>query len=128
MSLMTWLKIGAAAFIALVIALHFVGDHATRKDRDDYKAAAAEWKRKAEGWKASYEAQKAIRAQEQVAATNAVTEANKSCQARVDQARRSAKAIKEIVYVEPKRDAAGCPVRSLVDPDRLRDAIGAPAG
>lgn len=122
------LKGGFILLVILAVFLHFRNDAAMVKDRDAYKASAVEWKRSAESWKASYEAQKSLRDQEANRASTAMTEANASCDARVAEARRSAKAIKEIVYAEPKRDPAGCPVRSLVDPDKLRHALGTPAG
>lgn len=57
---------------------------------------------------------------EAVAAVNATAAA---CDGRVARARAAASAIRSIVTQEPRYDASHCPVRQLVDPGQLRDAL-----
>jgi len=57
-----------------------------------------------------------------VAVDDAKTQADQ-CQARVDDARRSAQRIETIVERPYEVDPAGCPVRSTLDAASLRDAL-----
>ncbi|CAN5855382.1 hypothetical protein BH11PSE1_BH11PSE1_16410 [soil metagenome] len=50
-----------------------------------------------------------------------------ACVARIAQARRSAAAISLLTHKEPTRDPNGCPVRQLLDPRQLRDALRPPS-
>lgn len=79
-----------------------------------------------DAWKAAYGRSEALRARETAGARTAVSEAEAACVARVEAARTSARAIREIVAEKVKTDAKGCPVRGVVGADRLRDAL-APA-
>ena len=109
----------------------FFGSDATvsrlTKDRDVQKAQAlTNWR----AWKAekgAFDQSEALRGQEGSQAVRAVTQAVQACDARVATARRSTAAIAAITGKAPTYDANSCPVRELVDPGRLRDALGYPA-
>lgn len=58
------------------------------------------------------------------AATSALDEERGSCAARIEQARRSSARINDLLKEETHHDPTVCPDRRLLDPDRLRDAIG----
>lgn len=107
-----------------------VGAHAQieriKSDRDHWKSAATSWERAADGWKASFRKAEDLRSQEATRATAAVSDMALACNARVAKARQSAAAIAALITKEPKRDPQGCPLRALLDPRELRDAI-APA-
>ena len=96
-------------------------------ERDVQAEAARQWKGHALGWMASFHAAESIRDDERANARMAVDQLEGQCAARVDQARRSARVIETIVTKEPIYDEARCPVRSLVDPGQLRNALR-PAG
>lgn len=64
-----------------------------------------------------------LRVKEGRAAIAAVNATAAACDARVARARAAASAIRSIVTQEPRYDASHCPVRELVDPGQLRDAI-----
>lgn len=96
-------------------------------DRDARAEAAKTWEGHARGWMASFHAAEAVRRDERANARMAVDQLEGQCAARVDQARRSARVIETIVTKEPTYDETRCPVRSLVDPGQLRDALR-PAG
>lgn len=85
---------------------------------DNAKAAAA--------WELSFRSSEAARKGDQHAAAAAVTAANQACDTRLAEARRSTKVIERIVNAPAKLDASGCPVRGLVDPGELRDALNPP--
>jgi hypothetical protein len=68
--------------------------------------------------------EQARRAKESDQATAAQTKADQACDARVAAARRSATAIAKLMEPTDEKDAAGCPVRRLLDADSLRDALG----
>lgn len=59
---------------------------------------------------------------QQIAADDAQSQADQ-CQARVDEARRSTRAIETIVTREVPRDPQGCHLRPVVGSDELRDAL-----
>lgn len=95
-------------------------------NRDARAEAAKAWEGHARGWMASFHAAEGIRRDERADARMAVDQLEGQCAARVDQARRSARIIETIVTKEPTYDEARCPVRSLVDPGQLRDALRPP--
>lgn len=107
-----------------------VGAHSqierVKADREKWKAASVSWERAADGWKASFGRAEDLRDQEAKRAGDALAEAAGTCELRVAKARQSAAAIAALVTKEPKRDPSGCPLRALVDPRELRDAL-APA-
>lgn len=121
--LRTYLALGGAAAILVVGGLHFAGDAATQRDRDTWRTAARDFKAAAAGWEASYRRSEGLRAEEGQQANNAATEASSACDARIAEARRSARAIERIITKEPARDQNGCPRRELVDAGQLRDAL-----
>ena len=92
-------------------------------DRDARAEAAKAWESHARGWMASFHTAEAIREDERANARMAVDRLEEQCAARVDAARRSARIIETIVTKEPTYDETSCPVRSLVDPGQLRDAL-----
>lgn len=101
--------------------------YARLDDRHDVAVEAARrWEGYARGWMTSFHAAEAIRQHERADARQAVDQLSAQCDARVETARRSAVRIEHIVTKEPTYDPNRCPVRSLVDPGQLRDAL-APA-
>ena len=92
-------------------------------ERDVAVAAADAWERHARGWEASFRASEGQRVDDQENAAQAASNAAASCLNQIERARASARVIERIVTQEPTYDASRCPVRSLVDPDQLRDAI-----
>lgn len=125
--LRAYLALGGAAALLIVGGLHLAGDAATQRDRDTWRTAARDYKAAAEGWQRSYRASEDIRAAEKAEGRAAASEASSACDARVAEARRSARAIERIVTKEPARDQNGCPRRDLVPADWLSDALKAPA-
>lgn len=95
--------------------------------RDDWRKAAEGWQASALGWQSSFRDSEALREREGGRALVAVNEAEASCQARITEARRAGRAIAEIVHAPVANDDAGNPVRGVVDPGVLRDALGARA-
>ena len=92
-------------------------------DRDAKAAAAKAWEAHARGWMASFHAAEAIRRDERADSRMATEQLAAQCDARVAQARQSARVIERIVTKEPTYDETRCPVRSLVDPGELRRAL-----
>lgn len=90
--------------------------------------AATAWERTARGWERSWSLSEGRRGLETQNAREAASEAASVCNARVAQARASARVIEKIVTKEPTYDANRCPRRELVPADQLRDAISPPAG
>jgi hypothetical protein len=80
-------------------------------------------KARARAWEASYRQADAVRREEQGMALRAVSEAGAQCDARVSAARKSANAIQTIIQKVPTYDPNGCPTRSSVPVDSLRDAL-----
>jgi len=78
---------------------------------------------RARAWEASYRQADALRREEQGRALRAVSEAGAQCDARVSAARKSANAIRTIVEKVPTYDSTGCPVRSVIGPRELSDAL-----
>lgn len=81
------------------------------------------WMTYGRGQKAAYDRSEALRAAEAAQAATALSEASKTCSARVARARASGAAISAIITPEPRRDPNACPDRTLVDPGILRDAL-----
>lgn len=92
-------------------------------DRDMRAAAAKAWEGHARGWMASFHAAEGIRRDERADSRMATDQLVAQCDARVAEARRSARVIERIVTKEPTYDENRCPVRSLVDPGELRRAL-----
>ena len=102
--------------------------HARLEARHDAAVSAAKaWEGHARGWMASFHAAEAIRRDESANSRMATDQLVAQCDARVAEARRSARVIERIVTKEPTYDENRCPVRSLVDPGELRRALQ-PAG
>lgn len=95
-------------------------------EADTWKQSAEDWRKVARGWESSFRSSEAMRKSEQDRAVDAVDLERKACSALVNEARRSAVVIEKIVTKEPTYDANRCPVRELVDPDSLREALTAP--
>lgn len=101
---------------------------AARLDRaaaetSSWKIASEDWERSSRNWKASFTASETLRKQETSDAIVSVASEIERCAARVTEARQSARVIERIVTKEPTYDANRCPVRELVDPDQLRQAL-----
>lgn len=123
------LFIGAGIWIAHKAP--FIGLDATvsrlTKDRDAQKAQAlANWQ-----WgtaeKAAFDKSESLRADEAKQANASATSADKVCAGRVATARQSTAAIAAITTKAPTYDSKSCPVRVLVAPDSVRNALGYPA-
>lgn len=120
----------AAAVAAILAAYQFapiIGVNAQRHRleaaRDTYRNSAMMWHSAADDWKASFKKSEAFRAEENKAAVAAVDATQAQCDARVANARKSARAVKRILDVPVKLDTNNCPVRSTVGADLLRDAL-----
>ena len=101
---------------------------AARLDRAEagissWKLASDDWERSARNWKASFTASETLRQHETTDAIEAVTSEIERCAVRVTEARQSARVIERIVTKEPTYDENRCPVRALVDPVQLRQAL-----
>lgn len=90
---------------------------------DTWEQSAADWRRASRGWESSFRSSEANRKMEQDRAVDSVDLERKACTARIAEARRSARVIETIVTKEPTYDANRCPVRELVDPGQLREAL-----
>ena len=103
---------------------------AARQDAqiDMLTKAATAWERSALGWQRSWSLSEGRLGLEGQNAREAASEAAIVCNARVAQARASARVIEKIVTKEPTYDENRCPRRELVPADQLRDAISPPAG
>lgn len=95
-------------------------------EADTWKQSSDEWRKAARGWESSFRSSEASRKKEQDRAVDAVDLERTACTALVNEARRSAVVIEKIVTKEPTYDANRCPVRELVDPDSLREALTGP--
>jgi hypothetical protein len=98
----------------------------TAKDRDHWKKAANDYKQAAEGWRNSFDMSEARRKTEQGMAVGAINAREDACDVRVNQARASARTIRQIVTREVPRDPQGCPVRAVVPTGDLRNALQPP--
>lgn len=92
-------------------------------EADTWKQSAADWRTSSRGWESSFRSSEANRKVEQDRAVDSVEDERKACTARIAEARRSARVIETIVTKEPTYDANRCPVRELVDPGQLREAL-----
>jgi hypothetical protein len=115
-----------AALAAVAVLLAALGGLYLKGKAD----GVAKWKPRAEaaqklaaGWEKSFRQAEALRADEAKTAREAVDAVQSQCDARVKQARASAKVIREIVNAPVKYDANNCPVRVTIPTDRLRDAL-----
>lgn len=95
-------------------------------EADTWKQSAADWQKASNGWESSFRSSEAVRKREQDRAVDAVDLERTACTALVNEARRSAVVIEKIVTKEPTYDANRCPMRELVDPDSLREALTGP--
>lgn len=101
---------------------------ALEADVATWSKSSADWQRAAGGWESSFRASEAARGRERSTAQAAANSLIEQCGARVEEARRSARVIERIVTREPTYDANRCPVRELVDPGSLRDALSPGSG
>jgi hypothetical protein len=130
MTLALLLRFWWAPVIAACIALAGVQTLRLDSAKASLKVASlqiAKETARARAWEASYRQADALRREEQGRALRAVSEAGAQCDARVSAARKSANAIQTIVKTETRYDTTGCPVRSSVPVNSLRDALK-PAG
>lgn len=118
------------AAVAGALAYHFLPAWGVRAqvaaleaDVATWSKSSADWQRAAGGWESSFRASEAARGRERSTAQAAANSLIEQCGARVEEARRSARVIERIVTREPTYDANRCPVRELVDPGSLRDAL-----
>lgn len=119
----------AAGALALALAhfMPFVG-YGARLERLHDRAVAWEksadaWRSSSRAWEGAFRLSEKRRTAENQTAIGAVNSLTLQCDARVKQARASAKVVREIVNAPVKLDAGGCPVRGVVGADRLRDAL-----
>ena len=117
------------------LAYHFLPAWGVRAQVDRLEAdvatwskSSADWQRAAGGWEASFRASEQARGRERTTAQAAANNLIEQCGARVEEARRSARVIERIVTREPTYDENRCPVRELVDPGSLRDALSPGSG
>lgn len=108
---------------AIVVGMHFAGDAHVKHDRDAWKFAANTWKTTAQNYEAGYTAERDRRAQEWRKNKDAATEADRGCAARVAEAHRSTRVIRQIVDRPVKVDAAGQPVPEMITAAELRGAL-----
>lgn len=114
---------GALAAVALIlVALHIKGE---LDSIPGLKADAANWKSAYQSEQKAFQGSEDQRKRDQIQAVSAVNASNADCDARISEARRSSSAIRSIVNVCPKLDQQNCPVRSVIDPGGLRNALGA---
>lgn len=99
---------------------------AAHKEVDRWKGEAATAETLRAGWEASFRRSEKLRVQEETEAVASITDAAAACDARVARAKASQAAIQSIVHKEPRHDPQGCPVRELVDPRQLRNALRPP--
>ena len=123
------IAIAVSAVLTLLIAhfVPFIGYgaqlHRIGQERDAWRVAADDWKAAAGGWEKSFRKSERLRNEENLQARVAVNETALQCDARVKQARTSAKVIREILD-RPVRVKDGCPVRGVLGADDLGRALG----
>jgi hypothetical protein len=122
----TWFAgaIGVAV-IFVAVSSHFASDAHTRTDLAAATQSAADWKTHALGWEVNAKLSEEDRGVETAQAREAINADASACQARVDEARRSATAIHTLVSRPVAVDAHDCPVVGLMDHGQLASAIGA---
>lgn len=119
----------AAVAVAGALAYHFLpvwgaGARlgAVQGDLAAMTTSRDDWRRSAGEWEASFRSSESTRVREQGVAQAAANNLIQQCAARVEEARRSARVIERIVTREPTI-VDGCPVRELVDPTALAEAL-----
>jgi len=100
----------------------------TAKSRDHWKAEDAKHVSELRAARLEIAESERRRKAEQRRAVAAISEAEGACDARVDQARRSARTIRQIIERPVATDANNCPLRPVVGTDSLRDALQPAAG
>lgn len=119
MMLRTYLILaGIIAVLASAAAVRFID-----ADRDKWRAAAGDYKAASVRWHSLFDQSEALRRTEARQAVSAVDEARKSCNAELAAQRASTKAIKRVITLPVKTDAAGCPIRRLLTADELRASL-----
>lgn len=114
-------RLGLAA-IAMALVLGVIGVQTLRLTHAKHDLAAARVSLATAT--ASLKASEALRASEYQKATTAVSDAEIACSARVQAALKSGAIIKKIVSKPYATDAVShCPVRALLSPGELRDAL-----
>lgn len=119
-----------AIIIASVIflGLHIAHDADVAQQLKTAQASLTSWVAYGQAEKRAFDSTQAARTREQTVAQASAGDQAKMCQARVDEARRSSAAITTLISKESAHDPqTGCPVRSLMDPGELRDALQPPA-
>lgn len=131
-----WPLVGALAACAVVIGLWeatpVIGPRA-RVERQveqvrKWRGAYEEWHAYGVSERKAFQESERLRGLERHAGAQALEDAGRQCRIRITEARRSAAAIRDIITKEPDLDAKGCPSRSVVGADRLRDALQPSAG
>lgn len=89
------------------------------------KVEISTWKTAYAGEKAVFDKSEALRKSDQLAAIGSINAAQADCTVRIAEAKRSASAIRKIVNAQPKLDQNNCPVRNVIDPGLLQNALGA---
>lgn len=118
-----------AALLALLIVAVLVarGERALADKRLEaalaWRDTALQWRARSGQWEKAFKSAEKMRKDDQAAANRSANEAEASCKKRVNAARRSALAIRDVVTVEPNYDARGCPTEQLAPSDRLSDAL-----
>lgn len=129
--------IAAVGALALGVMLLGARGHLATETRraDRAEAAARTWLGGYTAWhtyglaeKTAFAAAETRRTSEQARAEQGAATASRSCQARVDEARRSSSALSVLLNQEPARVPSPnpdgtCPVRVLLGSDSLRDAL-----
>lgn len=126
-----WPLVGVVAVIAVVIGIWEnvpgIGPRARVEHQRElvmkWRGAYEEWRSYGKAERAAFLESERLRKAEAEVARGALQSAEKSCGVRLAEARRSAAAIRSIVTQEPSHDAQGCPVRGVVPPNQLRDAL-----
>lgn len=90
-----------------------------------WERTANSYKATSEKWRKIFEQSEGLRRQEAGAVDSDFRIARAQCDSEIAAARSSARVIERIVTKAPTYDQNHCPVRELVDPGQLRDALGA---
>lgn len=88
-----------------------------------WEQTAGRYKTTAENWKKAFDKSEGLRRQETGAVDSDFRIARAQCDAEISAARSSARVIERIVTKAPTYDPNRCPVRELVDPGQLREAL-----
>lgn len=94
-----------------------------RSDRDRWHKSADTYDAAWKSWAASYWESERLRGEDSRQAVNASSEDAKACDIRVKSARASSSAITRIVTKEVQCAPGSVPVRSLISPVELRNAL-----